>query len=346
MPRDDLTQPPLLGAIQRPPDPRELRYRLVGVAEVDLSRPRSLAQWRPRVETQVMNDCVAHAVTSAAELLANRAGVAPPELDRRWVYARARQRAGLFPQDGGCYLADGLDASLAGIPREDAEPRVYGFEPTYSPGPEVDADALAQDYLESHQPFYGSDPGGLLAGVVTALDAGMPVVIALNWHRAFSDPMDGVLPTRAPTDAGFLGGHAVYAWGYQPMGAFGLVWCRNSWGESFPMQPGTRLNPEAGPGDFAIPGPLFANGVVWECRAVAPNPTMVPTPQPQPEPEPDADAGRAVAAEAIAIALTTWATLDDAAASAPARAQAEAAAKRDGAGDVWRALRQRWPDAG
>lgn len=266
-----------LGARQRATDPRELRYRLTAPAAVDLNTPRSLAPWLPPIMDQgQMGSCVANATVGAAMTLGKRAGFASvPELDRLWLYYKSRVTEGTFPQDAGSYPADACDIAMTGVPPECAEAGGYVADPAKVPQP--DPSYGAYDFVLSHRPFYATDPGGYLAGLVTALDAGMPVLVAMAWHSQFY-PRDGVLPVLPPE--GSAGGHCIYAWGYQPVSPQGaLVWCRNSWGLNWTKGEVKVTWGDAGPGDFALPVALLTNGTVWEMRAVsgekAPDPTPV-----------------------------------------------------------------------
>lgn len=291
-----------LGAKLRAHDPREYKYRLTAPAVVDLSRPRSLAPYVSPVRDQGQQGaCVAFATCTAAETLARIAGARPPALDELWLYARCRQKEGSFPSDSGSFPADALDLAMVGLPPLAAERLGYLADPTYNPGPEVDA-AATIDYVLGHQPFYGTDPGGFLAGMVTALDAQKPVVLAMAWHQDFFTPVRGVLPVR-PNDAGVVGGHAICAWGYVPPGnGHGpLVACRNSWAAWTDADVAT-IHPDAVPGDFFVPAELLTNGIAWEARAVSGEAVT-----PQPPPVSDGWDAAIAAARAEAAAMQAYA---------------------------------------
>lgn len=293
-----------LGARPRPTDPRELRYRLSAPAAVDLTLPRSLAAHLPPVFDQgQMGSCVANATVAAAMTLGHLKGWTPvPALDRLWLYWQSRVREGTFPADAGSYPADACDLAMAGLPPECAERDGYTADPARVPAP--DPSYGTYDYVLSHRPFYATDPGGYLAGLVTALDAGMPVLVALSWHSHF-DPRGGVLPVLPPENG--AGGHCVYAWGYQPASPAGpLVWCRNSWGLTWTRDEVKRTWSEAAPGDFALPAGLLTNGTVWEMRAVSGEP--VPAPEPTPTPAPPVVDGYARAVDVATAAYQALVT--------------------------------------
>lgn len=271
-----------LGAKRRNFDERELKYRLTVPAAVDYARLRSLAAWVSPVRDQgQMGACTAFATCTATETLARIAGVDPPPLDELWLYARCRQKEGSFPSDGGSVPADALDLAMVGLPALAAERLGYITDPAYNPGPDVDA-AATNDYVASHQPFYQSDGGGFLAGILTALDDRKPVVLAMGWHQDFFSPVRGVLPVR-PNDASVVGGHAISCWGYVPAGNGhgGLIAARNSWATWTDADVAT-IHPDAIPGDFFIPVELLTNGIVWEGRAVS-GEAVAPVPPPTPE---------------------------------------------------------------
>lgn len=267
-----------LGALQRPHDPRETAYRLPVPTTVDLQTPVDLAAFLPEpMEQGSMGACVAHAVVQAAMTCATIQGVPRPEVDvsRLFVYARGRQKENTFPADSGMYPADGFDVSLGGIPKESLLP--YRPDPTLDAPAALNADCPNQNWLQGHQPFYRSDPGGFLAGTVTALRNRQPVVLAMAWYSDFDTPtVDGVLP--AAVTGQVRGGHAVLVTGFVPISARGpLLVCRNWWGAW--NGAGLRtLAAYALPGDFGIPIPHLSNGVVWECRAAVARPQPKPVP--------------------------------------------------------------------
>lgn len=279
-----------LGAKPRPHDERERKYRLVTAPGVDLSVFRSVAQWRSRIENQKrMGSCVAHATTSGAELLAKQAGLSVQQLDRLWVYWHGREKEGTIPDDAGMYLADGCDLVSAGVPAESAEPLGYIDDPTYRPPPEVEASPRF-DYVKGHQPIYAEGPHGFLPGICQALDAGMPVTIAMNWRAEFFEPAGGILPLLPNSQ--IVGGHALLLLTYtppDPMYPEGIGWCDQSWGEEWGAPWISQIcarNPDAVAGTFGIRGELFSNGIVGEARALSPE-VVIPTPPEPPAPDTD-----------------------------------------------------------
>lgn len=268
-----------LGARQRPTDPRELAYRLSPQAGVDTTAPRSLARFLPAVYDQgPIGSCTAQVVAGAASVCAAIAGLPMPEtpLSRLENYAKSRQKEGTFPNDAGAYLADAFSVALPGMGREALFP--YVPDPTLTPPPEVVADDGAHVYISAHQPFYASDAGGMLAGLLTALDQQKPVGIALSWYSDFDNPNSaGVLPEAVVGQV--RGGHAVLCWGYTPAhdGHAPLLACRQSWGR-WTSSDVASIHPDAVPGDFFLPVTHLQNGVVWEARAA----TAASIPRPDP----------------------------------------------------------------
>ncbi len=116
-----------------------------------------------------------------------------------------------------------------------------------------------------------------LDGLLAALDAKQPLLLALDWYQGFFGDyqQSGVLAMH-PGDQ-VAGGHQVAVSGYtSALG--GLVRCRNSWGATSPAR--TDLLPDSIAGDVFIPVAMLSNGVVVEVRAVTP--AVSPTP-PAPE---------------------------------------------------------------
>lgn len=276
-----------LGAKPRPFDEHELSHRLTAHhAGVDLSTPRSLAQYLPAVFNQdAEGSCTANAVASAAMALAAIAGIAVPEVivSREWLYYQSRLKEGTLPLDHGATIAGALDVALAGVPRDSLWP--YDANPRAQPPAGIDADCPNQNWLGGHQPFYASDPGGFVSGTVASFDVRQFVLLGMNWLSDFDSPsQDGVLPEKVMGQ--IRGGHCVLAWGYVPpaQGLPALVACRNSWGEW--TNAGVKnILPDAMPGDFFIPQSHFGNGNIWECRSAVAR--VQPKPQPQPKPDPN-----------------------------------------------------------
>lgn len=272
-----------LGALPRAHDPTELRYRLVREVAIDVNKPRSLGAYRSPVENQGgIGSCTAHGVTSAAEMLAAIQGRPVVQLNRGDLYWRTRSRANWYGQgqgaDTGASVGDACDAILGGEARQDLWP--YIADAKLMPPASLAADAPNQDYALAHQPLYGSDPGGFVAGICQAIDELKPPVIGMAWYDGFFSPPGGVLP--ASNFGQQAGGHCIHIWGRTR----GLVWCRNSWAREWTApvaEAMRRLNPEAEAGDFAIPDALLSiPGLVYEIRALSPEPVAPPPPEPAP----------------------------------------------------------------
>jgi hypothetical protein len=270
--------PALLGARIRPPDPREVRYRLPIPTLPDMTEPASVGLWMPPVKSQQFGSCVGHTVTTAAECLyAVTHHALPDPLDPYVVYWDARVKQSFFGEgwgaDTGCYAADAFDSALAGVPLDHLWPT-----PTHAgeaPPDSLRADAPNQDWILGHQPFYASDPGGFLAGLWTAFANLQPVGLAMAWYSRWFDHY-GVLPD----DTGPLTGyHEVCAYAAIPQGMLhpeALIVVRNSWGAYSDVSQLRSIVSEAQPGDVAIPAHHFQNGTVNECRAATAEAIVVP----------------------------------------------------------------------
>lgn len=268
---------PSLGCLPRPFDPKEVKYRFATppLTAINFNEPADLRPWLTKVEDQqTIGSCVAQAGTSALELLAQKRGITPPELNRLWLYWHGRIKSGLVDQSGrpsgdtGMFIAPALDLALSGVPREELFP--YVPDATLQPPASLDADAPNQDYALAHRPIYATDEGGFEGGVVAALHAGMPVLVGMWWAAQNVKEANDMLSVIAPASG--QGGHCVLIVAYQPASQSPTgkrrYYCRNSWGEGW---------------DFWLSEEHFApNGPVFELRAVdaeraGPQPDVLPS---------------------------------------------------------------------
>lgn len=276
---------PLLGARRRPPDPRERRYRaqLSATTVPQLDREVSIAPWLGSdvEDQQQIGACTAHATTRAIEALAARAGIPIVQLSRLWLYYQARARQGWQDQDSGAYLADACDVARdTGVPAETLWPYVPGLYATPPPDAAT-ADAPGHRLAFTHQPIYATDPGGMTAGIWSALAAGDPVVIGMDWRTEFFDVRDanGVLP-ELDQGANVAGGHAVLVYkGIPPRNGYPRLFAFvQTWGPAWSDGRVCTVDPEARPGWGFLPEALFQNGVVWEARRLTLTATLPPPP--------------------------------------------------------------------
>lgn len=283
------------GLVPAPFNPRSLRYRLIPdptAVTIDWNAAPSLRTWLTEVEDQGQEgSCVAHACTSAVEMLRKMRDLPEVQLCRNWVYWKGRIKAGLIhPETGdvsdtGMWAEAGFDVMLGGAPKENLDP--YIADPRRAPPASLDADAPNQDDLLSHRPIFRDDPGGLAGGVIVALQAYMPVTLGMLWRSDYGYPdARGILPDVSAV--GTNSAHEVLCWARIPAGVVGPDWyavCRNSWsrqfteGRQFPQS-------EMEPGDFLIPGKRFDDGTIIDARAASYEPIPQPAPTPDPTPKP------------------------------------------------------------
>lgn len=292
--------PSMLGARIRPPDPREVKYRLIAPTLPDMTKPVSIAGFMSPVgDSQNGGSCTGHTVAGIMDALyAITRSEWPRRVDPYVAYWLARLRANWFGGpvggDTGAYLADAFDVALEGLPYDDLWPTPDRMDE--APPADVLATAPQNDWLLGHQPMYASDPGGLVAGIWTAIGNFQPVGIATAWYNRWFGS-DGILPDVSGDLAGY---HAIKAYACIPAGWLhpdALVVLRNSWGGYTDVSQLKSVIPEAEPGDVAIPARWFENGTVQEARAA----TAEAIPMPEPEPTPDCT-DEAVAARDAAIA--------------------------------------------
>jgi hypothetical protein len=272
-----------LGALVRPADPNEDKYRLARTMPpraVDISQPRLLSRWNgkdvriPIQDQGAMGSCAAWAAIKAALMAADIAGrTNVVKLAAGPLYEQARRLRDWFPDDTGSYIADNLDLLLEGGPAV-VEP--YRDHAAHDYAEAAWDGKEARDYIASHRPFYPAEDGplGFLDSIWSALDAGMPVVLGSFWPSAWFAPSQGVVDGDAPYNPN-EGAHAYEAWGVVP----GYVLCANQWGTGWSADAGA-LDWDMRPGDFAIPWRAIERGIVFEGRAVAVE--KIPEPEPAP----------------------------------------------------------------
>lgn len=266
-----------LGALFRPPDPREFRHRWTAKAQAapDYSQPANLSQFAPPIFTQQLNDCVANAVVRAL-MIAARADENIPNpvmLGRHAPYYWAREIDGDPNEDQGTYATSALDGLLkhGGVPKESVDP--YPGDYRAAPSAAALADAPAQAWLKEHAPVYHSDPGGMVDGTIAALQAGRPVVIGMWWYAQFDTPgANGVISL--PIRSRVRGGHEVCIEDFEPAapGREMTFLTGNSWGQRWGQG-----------GNFRIPASLLESNVIMDARVIIP----AAAPAPEPEPTPD-----------------------------------------------------------
>ena len=246
------------------------------------------------------NSCAAFATASAAStahrIALTQAGATGDVFvfNQTWLYWHARESRNWFGYpagtDTGSMPEDNLDLlkdNGGGILRGVGFPHIYVADPTFRPPPEVENDPRA-DYVLSYRPFYPAGNDGLdaMECIATALDAGMPCVVGMNWENEFFNPIGPgscVLPEGVPVRNN--GGHEIWIWGLTPGGTAAL--CRNSWTPHWTPN-AAAFGQFMQPGDFAIPRSLLTGPAphAWYFHAISWEPVPAPTPGPGPGPGP------------------------------------------------------------
>lgn len=286
-----------LGALPRPAElaTGQEKYRLAALPRVDPTQPYSLMEYvrkalsaynrggAPKMTDQDGEGrCVGNTVVECAMIAAAVGGFDPTAggLSPQWVYTKARQSMGTFPQDSGAYIATGYDVSLDGIPSEDVTGE--SFDPAWQPTAAMDADAAGHDFILRHEPIDPASFGGsALMGVISALAERKPLAAGMSWLSGMDYPVKGVIPLTGQK----RGDHAITLVKNAP--ALSGIWALNHWwlSKTQPWSPDApQSDPEVLPGMFLIPYAAFDKGIVWEERATVAVVKVEPEPEPQPTP--------------------------------------------------------------
>ncbi len=185
---------------------RALLPRTVETVERTLPLP---AQYRDNYDQGAQGACVGYSCSWAMSILNRRFYAA------QWLYEEAR-RTDSFPGEAydGTEIRAGLD-----VLRRLGHRRIWGGrtgEPTYADGIEE---------------FRWTDTAD---GVRTAIAAGAPVVLGIEWFDSFDTPIQTRYGYELPEPSGaILGGHAIACYGASDRRqAVRLV---NSWGAQWPL---------------------------------------------------------------------------------------------------------------
>ena len=195
-----------------------------------------------------IGSCVANSVVEAAGFLYLRAGRPDVQLSRLFLYATARERAGVpLTEDSGCQIRDAIKAFAAsGACLESTMPYDEG---AFSAPPTSAARAEALDHKAL---FYYRCAGRRT--LCASIAQGFPVVFGFSVPENMLSAecsQTGVVSYPAATE-GFEGGHAVLAVGYDD--ASRLVCFQNSWGAGW------------GDGGFGyLPYKFFDDSLVDDC---------------------------------------------------------------------------------
>jgi C1A family cysteine protease len=202
-----------------------------------------LSPWEGSVFDQGnYGSCTGNAGAGVSRLIYKKYLNADREPSRAYIYDKERILDGTFPQDVGsemrmiCKTLTKFGFALeSDYPYNDADL-------TTAPSPEVDGIAIHHHDLGGYHRLSGAVDAVLCLGDPVP----WPVLIGFTVYQSFERiGPDGMMPL--PTAGEWImGGHAVYARGYDRSKAYdggvGMVLCRNSWGPDWGMN-----------GDFWMP---------------------------------------------------------------------------------------------
>lgn len=229
------------------PDFRDYAYAEHGYRAAVVPRHVDLRGGCSAIKDQgQLGSCTGNSLTGAVEFETRRAGRNPPNLSRLFVYYNERAIEHTTRSDAGAQIRDGIKAlATQGVCPESEWPYVisqFTRKPT------------KKDYLDA-QPFKISKYLRLTTkdDMVHCLAAGLPFVFGFSVYASFESAevaKTGIVPLPSKTEKQ-LGGHAVYAVGYDL--ATDRVLVANSWGLGWGQQ-----------GFFTIPFAYLANSDLAE----------------------------------------------------------------------------------
>jgi len=206
------------------PDHRDQLYAAIAAPPPALPPVVDLRATCSPVENQgQLGSCTANALVGSLEFLERKAGHAPRDLSRLFVYYNERALEGTVNEDAGAMIRDGVKSLVKqGVCPEAEWPYVISRFRT-KPAPACYRDALGHQVQSYHRIL-------TLQEMKSCLAEGFPFVFGFTVYEAFESPAVAKtgrlnLPT---TRERSLGGHAVMAVGYSdPAKRFTV---RNSWG--------------------------------------------------------------------------------------------------------------------
>jgi C1A family cysteine protease len=207
------------------PDPRDPKYRkpkgIVIPDHVDLR-----AGCSPVEDQADLGSCTSQALVGLLEFLENKDGVEFVDFSRLMVYYLEREAEGTIDEDGGAMLRTGVKIlHQFGTCHETTWPYdITKFKVRPSQQAYIEAE---QHRITVYEKMYS------LEDILTCLASGFPVAFGFAVFECMkSEEMirTGMLRMPEP-DEQMLGGHAVYAVGYDLPKRLFIV--RNSWGKEF-----------------------------------------------------------------------------------------------------------------
>jgi len=236
------------------PDYRDKLYAAIAAPPKRLPSKVDLRAHCSPVENQgQLGSCTANALVGNLEFLERKAGHAPANLSRLFIYYNERAMEGTIGEDAGAMIRDGVKSLVKrGVCTETLWPYVIA-KFTRKPSPACYRQA-ADHQVTSYHRIIG------LQQMRQSLAEGFPFVFGFSVYEAFESAAVAKtgrlnLPKRGEKQ---LGGHAVVAVGYDDPAKRVLV--RNSWGTGWGRK-----------GYFTMPYDYIANDNLaddfWTLRA-------------------------------------------------------------------------------
>ncbi len=206
------------------PDYRDLLYATIAAPPPQMPPAVDLRAKCSAVENQgQLGSCTANALVGSLEFLEKKAGKAPVDLSRLFVYYNERAMEGTVKEDAGAMIRDGVKTLVKqGVCTEATWPYVIGRFAA-KPLAACYQQALRHQVLSYHRIL-------TLQEMKNCLAEGYPFVFGFTVYEAFESPAvarTGHLYLPRPTEKS-LGGHAVMAVGYNDAAKRFTI--RNSWG--------------------------------------------------------------------------------------------------------------------
>jgi C1A family cysteine protease len=163
----------------------------------------------PVVDQEDLGSCVFFALTAHMAATAVQNDRDPLNLSQLWAYYHYRKTHGLVEYDDGAYIREAIKlVAAAGIPHEDCWPYVTG---NFAKGPPDECLIEAKaNRIKSYHALETRDD------MILCLAAGFGFVCGISVYTSFdseSTAKTGIVTMPGPGDK-FLGGHALYFWGY------------------------------------------------------------------------------------------------------------------------------------
>ena len=211
----------------RPDHPDQRDYLAAVEPLKTLPREVSLRDQMPPVYDQgQLGSCTANsigAILEFNELKQGQKDAATPS--RLFIYYNERVMEGTVDQDSGAEIRDGIKsvAQLGAPPETDWPYEINEFAARPS--------AQAYEDGAKHQAIRYARVPQTQMGIQNVLASGYPISFGFTVYESFEKDVgdDGIVPMPQP-DETVLGGHAVVAIGYKPIGRQLYFECRNSWG--------------------------------------------------------------------------------------------------------------------